>query len=165
MLWEFLLVHCRKVSANTTRSAIVAEAQKWVNVTTDGSANHHALIDYYNSQLSAHPEYKNSDCNFASYSTPWCAIFVSVVAMKCNATDVVFPNNYAEVDRYQANGTWVENDAYVPKAGDLVFFDWEASGSGDWTAAHPAHVEDSFLLIGNIFVALLFLGMVIMNNL
>ena len=129
------------VSANTRRSNIVAEAQKWVDVTDMGSANHHALIDYYNSQLDAHPEYLDSRyCGKAYYSTDWCAIFVTVVAMKCNATDVIFPESACwVVPTYQANGTWVENDDYVPAPGDLIFYDWYAPEYGDSTG-DPSHV-------------------------
>lgn len=129
------------VLANTTRASIVAEARKWVDVTDMGSANHHALIDYYNSFLTAHPEYLDSRyCGKANYNTDWCAIFVSVVAMKCNATDVIFPESACwVVPTYQANGTWVENDAYVPSPGDLIFYNWDDSGSGDCTG-DPYHV-------------------------
>ena len=131
----------QNVSANTKRSTIVAEAQKWVDVTNMGSANHHALIDYYNAQLEAHPEYLDSRyCAKAYYSTDWCAIFVTVVAMKCNATDVIFPESACwVVPTYQANGTWVENDDYVPAPGDLIFYDWYAPEYGDSTG-DPSHV-------------------------
>jgi LysM repeat protein len=30
-------------------------------------------------------------------------------------------------------GIWVENDAYVPKAGDIILYDWDDSGAGDNT--------------------------------
>ena len=28
-------------------------------------------------------------------------------------------------------GCWVENDAYTPQAGDVIFYDWQDSGAGD----------------------------------
>jgi surface antigen len=31
----------------------------------------------------------------------------------------------------QNMGIWVENDAYIPKGGDIIFYDWQDSGSGD----------------------------------
>jgi hypothetical protein len=32
---------------------------------------------------------------------------------------------------YRSAGRWMENDAYIPKPGDIIFYDWEDSGSGD----------------------------------
>ena len=32
---------------------------------------------------------------------------------------------------YQDIGRWVEDDAYVPSPGDVVFYDWQDSGVGD----------------------------------
>ena len=32
---------------------------------------------------------------------------------------------------YQALGRWIEDDAYVPSPGDVVFYDWQDSGVGD----------------------------------
>ena len=40
------------------------------------------------------------------------------------------------VNLFKNLGEWVENDAYVPSAGDVIFYDWDDSGSGDntgWT--------------------------------
>lgn len=32
---------------------------------------------------------------------------------------------------YQELGRWVEDDAYVPSPGDVIFYDWQDSGVGD----------------------------------
>ena len=40
---------------------------------------------------------------------------------------------------YQELGRWVENDAYVPSLGDVIFYDWQDSGVGD-NAGQPDHV-------------------------
>ena len=39
----------------------------------------------------------------------------------------------------QKKGIWEENDAYIPKAGDILFYDWQDSGKGDNTG-WPDHV-------------------------
>ena len=39
----------------------------------------------------------------------------------------------------QEKGIWEENDAYSPKAGDILFYDWQDSGTGDNTG-WPDHV-------------------------
>ena len=40
---------------------------------------------------------------------------------------------------YQDIGRWVEDDAYVPSPGDVVFYDWQDSGVGD-NVGQPDHV-------------------------
>lgn len=40
---------------------------------------------------------------------------------------------------FQKLGEWDENDARVPKPGDIIFYDWQDSGSGD-NAGTPDHV-------------------------
>jgi peptidoglycan hydrolase-like protein with peptidoglycan-binding domain len=32
---------------------------------------------------------------------------------------------------YQAAGHWMEDDDYLPEPGDVIFYDWEDSGTGD----------------------------------
>lgn len=43
------------------------------------------------------------------------------------------------IELFQKLGAWNENDAYVPKPGDVIFYDWQDSGSGDNTG-WPDHV-------------------------
>jgi lysozyme len=43
------------------------------------------------------------------------------------------------IELFKKLGEWIENDAYVPKPGDIIFYDWQDSGSGDNTG-WPDHV-------------------------
>ena len=43
------------------------------------------------------------------------------------------------IDQYKELGLWVENDAYTPKPGDLILYDWEDNGKGDCKGA-PNHI-------------------------
>ena len=43
------------------------------------------------------------------------------------------------IELLQKKGIWEENDAYIPKAGDILFYDWQDSGKGDNTG-WPDHV-------------------------
>ncbi len=36
-------------------------------------------------------------------------------------------------------GIWEENDAYVPKKGDIILYDWQDSGKGD-NVGNPDHI-------------------------
>ena len=68
-----------------------------------------------------------------TYTDAWCATFVSAVAVKLGYTRIIPTEcscNYM-IRGFQSIGCWVENDAYVPKAGDVIFYDWQDIGIGD----------------------------------
>ena len=93
----------------------------------DGS--HKAIIDLYNSITPLPVGYK------LSYTDDWCAGFVSAVAKACGMTGFIFPECGCErmIKFYQKAGRWQENDAYTPQPGDIIFYDWGDSGTGDNT--------------------------------
>ena len=43
------------------------------------------------------------------------------------------------IDRYKAAGRFVEDDSFVPQPADLMFYDWQDSGTGD-NHGYPDHV-------------------------
>lgn len=122
----------------TTRNKIVAQAQSWIGCKeSDGS--HRQIIDVYNSHKPLARGYK------VSYTDPWCATFVTACAIKCGATDII-PKECScnkMIELFKKLGCWVENDAYVPSPGDLLFYDWEDKGTGDNTGVsdHVGIVE------------------------
>ena len=72
---------------------------------------------------------------------PWCAMFVSAVSLQCGLREIM-PTECGcpgMVRLYQELGRWVENDAYVPSPGDVIFYNWQDSGVGD-NAGQPDHV-------------------------
>lgn len=86
-------------------------------------------------------------------STPWCACFVSWALDQSGLPD---PPRFAEVDNFMAyfdgNG-WHDSyavleqqgmgaEAYIPVAGDLIFFDWNADGD-------PQHMGVVLTVIGD----------------
>ena len=71
----------------------------------------------------------------------WCAATVSAVAYTLGYQDII-PLECScgrMIDKAQEMGIWVENDAYVPKTGDIIMYDWQDSGKGDNTE-WPDHV-------------------------
>ena len=80
------------------------------------------------------------------YGDPWCAAFVSAVGERCGLGRIVFPhcNCEAMIGLYKAAGRWEEQDFAVPKAGDLIFYDWDDDGLGDCrgTADHVGIVTE-----------------------
>ena len=100
-----------------------------------GSAKHLEILDIYNSQDKLPRGYR------MTVNDSWCAAFVSAMALKCGLTDII-PTECScnkMIGLHKALGTWMENDAYVPKPGDLILYDWDDSGRGDNTGS-PDHI-------------------------
>lgn len=102
------------------RAQVVATAEAWLGAKT-GSAQHKEIIKIYNAQrpLSRGTQMQE---NWA-----WCAVFVSAVALKLGYRDIM-PTEmscHQMVLLYKQLGRWIENDAYVPSPGDVIFYDWQ----------------------------------------
>ncbi len=115
-------------------STLVAQARSWIGCReSDGS--HRKIIDVYNGHRPLARNYK------VQYTDAWCATFVSACAIKTGMIDII-PTECGcgqMVQLFQKLGAWDENDARVPKAGDIIFYDWDDSGAGDNTG-WPDHV-------------------------
>ena len=76
-----------------------------------------------------------------AYTDDWCVAFVTACAIKCGATDII-PKECScskMIELFKGLGCWVENDAYVPAPGDILFYDWDDKGTGD-NVNGPDHV-------------------------
>lgn len=106
----------------------------WVGA-PKGSNTHHQIIDIYNSHKPLPRGVR------MSYSMDWCAATVSAVGVALGLADILpVECSCGELIRlYQSLGRWVEDDAYVPKPGDLVLYAWKDDGNGDCKKA-PNHV-------------------------
>lgn len=70
--------------------------------------------------------YGNANSMTMYYSSPWCACFVSYVILKCG-----FKKNVPLqirctilIEQAQKLGLWIEEDNYIPKPNDLIFYEW-----------------------------------------
>lgn len=119
-------------------SKVVEQAKAWLGLKeSDGS--HKSIIDIYNAHKPLARGYA------VKYTDAWCATFVSAVAIKLGYTDLI-PTECSctkMIELLKGIGSWVENDAYVPKPGDIMFYDWDDSGKGDNTGSsdHVGIVE------------------------
>lgn len=117
-----------------TAAALIVQARSWIGCReSDGS--HKKIIDVYNGHRPLARGYR------VRYTDAWCATFVSACAIKARMTDII-PTECGcpEMIRlFQKLGEWNENDARTPKPGDIIFYDWQDSGSGDNTGT-PDHV-------------------------
>ena len=115
-------------------SEIIKLAQSWIGK-KEADGSHRSIIDIYNSHKPLARGYA------MQYTDAWCATFISALAIKLGCTNII-PTECGcgeMVALFQKLGVWVENDAYTPKAGDIIFYDWQDSGSGD-NKGWPDHV-------------------------
>ena len=102
------------------RQKVVTTAKKYLGCNEkDGS--HKQLIDTYNA---FRPLPRN---HRITYAAAWCATFVSAVAIECGLTDIIPVECGCAymIELYKKLGRWQENDAYTPKPGDVIFYDWQ----------------------------------------
>ena len=120
----------------TSRSKIVAVAKSYIG-TCGGSAAHADILHYFNSV--------KPDGYTARKSDPWCAIFVSTCAIQAfgkTAAKKYFPLSAActyMINKGKELNIFIENDKYIPEAGDFILYDWDDTGRGD-NKGQPDHV-------------------------
>ena len=108
------------------RTKVIKQARAWLGC-KEANGTHRQIIDVYNTQNPRPRGYK------VQYTDAWCATFVSAVAVKLGYTAIIPTEcscNYM-IKGFKNIGCWVENDAYVPKPGDVIFYDWQDNGAGD----------------------------------
>ena len=120
------------------RQKVVSTALAWLG-TREYSAKHQEMLDIYNAQSPL----PRGTRMLAPW--PWCAAFVSTVSLQCGLRDIM-PTECGcpgMVRLYQEIGRWVEDDAYAPSPGDVIFYDWQDSATNYATTdnvGHPDHV-------------------------
>lgn len=122
------------MTENELRNIYVKTAKEYAGV-QKGSTKHHEIVDIYNTIRPLPQGYS------VKYTDAWCATFVSAMAKKCGLLDLI-PAECScprQITLWQNKGRWQENDAYVPKVGDIIYYDWQDSGSGD-NKGTPDHV-------------------------
>lgn len=110
------------------REKIVNIAVGWLGC-KESDGTHRKIIDVYNSHKPLAVGYA------VKYTDAWCSTFASAVAIKAGLTDIIPTECGCERHTllFKKIGAWVENDAYIPKAGDYIFYDWGDNGVGDTT--------------------------------
>lgn len=114
---------------------VVEQARSWIGK-NEADGSHKAIIDVYNAHKPLARGYK---VNWKS--DPWCATFVSAVAIKLGYTDII-PTECScsrMIELFKKLGSWVEDDSRTPNPGDVLFYDWDDNGRGENTG-DPEHV-------------------------
>ncbi len=96
------------------RSGAVSQARSWLGC-KESNGSHKKIIDVYNKYG---PKYGK-----IGYRTPWCAAFVSAVAIKTGNTSVIPVDCYCPrmLNNFSKK---TNNKSYTPRDGDVVFYDW-----------------------------------------
>ena len=122
------------MTENDLRARVCAQARRWLG-RKEADGSHREIIDVYNQIVPLPRGYR------LRYDDPWCAGFVSAVAQELGLTAWIFPECGCGpmVELYRKAGRWMEDDAYLPAPGDVLFYDWQDSGAGD-NRGQPDHV-------------------------
>ena len=120
-----------------TGLSVVGEALKYLGV-LEGSEKHHEIIDIYNNAIDDFRDtYNSGSSNYkVKYTDSWCATFVSAMfvkakvlsktVMECSCVRQVAL--WKEMAKTQNKKIWIEDDDYVPKPGDIIYYDWDDRG-------------------------------------
>ena len=133
----------KTMTENELRQKVVETAKKYLGC-NEADGSHRKIIDGYNAHKPLARSYK------VTYTDAWCATFVSFISIQCGLTDIM-PTECgcgAMIELYRKLGRWEENDAYVPKAGDIIMYYWNDNGAGDCTG-YPDHVGIVVSVSGN----------------
>lgn len=116
------------------REKAVNTAKAWEGC-KESNGTHKQIIDLYNSVKPLPRGYA------VQYNDAWCATFVSAVGIAAGLSAIILRECGCGkmIELYKNAGRWQENDAYVPSAGDVIFYDWQDTGKGDNTG-NPDHV-------------------------
>lgn len=106
-----------------TASAVIQEAKKWLGA-NKWSAKHKQIIDGYNAVSPLPRGYA------VQYGDDWCDTFVSFVAVKAGAKDLIGRECGVErhKDIFKQLGIW--KGLVKPEVGDVVIFNWSGNRSG-----------------------------------
>ena len=125
------------------REKIVNIAIGWLRC-KESNGTHKKIIDVYNEHKPLARGY------MVKYTDAWCSTFASAVAIKAELTDIIPTECGCEkhIELFKKLGAWVEDDTYIPNAGDYIFYDWEDSGTGD-NKGYADHVGIVVSVSGN----------------
>lgn len=131
------------------RSKVANWLKQYVGI-KEGSAEHKAILAVYNNSKLC-PRYT------MTVNDAWCATAVSAAFIACGLAGASGSGKLFQcvecscqnmISKAMTQGIWVENDAYVPKVGDVIMYDWQDSGVGDNTGVAD-HVGIVFAVSGS----------------
>lgn len=123
------------------RQHLVETAAAWLG-SREADGSHQRIVDRYN-------EYEPSPRDYSvTYDDNWCATFGSAAAMEAGLDGIIPPECSCErqIELFKALGRWREDERYLPRTGDYIYYVWDEWRSGDCTAwaDHVGIVAETF---------------------
>ena len=108
------------------RNHVVRTAQQYLGC-KESDGTHRPIIDRYNAHLPRARGYE------VTYEDSWCATFTSTVALDALVSGWIPLECSCEqqILLFDAMNCWIEEDCYLPKPGDFIYYDWNSKGRGD----------------------------------
>lgn len=108
------------------REHIVRVAEQYLGC-NEADGSHRQIVDRYNAHEPRARDYE------VTYEDSWCAVFTSTVALEANVSGWIPLECSCEqqILLFDAQGNWLEDDCYLPKPGDYIYYDWNSTGSGN----------------------------------
>ena len=109
-----------------SRASVVNKALAWLGC-KESNDSYKKIIDVYKADMGTNHGYDND----------WSAVFVSAVAAGSKAGSIIERGSSipsvkdAYVNNKTGNNSYVAGSKYIPKAGDIAFFDWDQNGVPD----------------------------------
>lgn len=117
-------------------SKVVEQARSWIGL-KEADGSYKVILDIYNSQAKLPRGYRMTTAD------PWCATFVSAVALKLGYTDII-PTECSctrMIELLKKLGSFEETDSVVPAPGWILFYDWQdTTGSAADNKGSVEHV-------------------------
>ena len=104
-------------STTTSREDALNQAVAWLGA-TEGSSTQKGIVNIYNSQTKV---------GKISYTTSWCAAFISAVGISTGNTNAIPIDCYCPRMINSFVGAVNQGYSYTPAGGDIIFFDWNAN--------------------------------------
>ena len=101
-----------------------------------GSQGHQKVLEVYNKQNPLPRGYK------LQAKDSWCAATVTAVFLMAGKCDFAECSCVMMIHKAKNLGIWVEDDAYIPKPGDVIMYDWQDAilGNDQGTPDHTGIV-------------------------
>lgn len=101
-----------------------------------GSQGHQKVLEVYNKQNPLPRGYK------LQAKDSWCAATVTAVFLMAGKCDFAECSCVMMIHKAKNLGIWVEDDAYMPKPGDVIMYDWQDAilGNDQGTPDHTGIV-------------------------
>lgn len=123
------------------RQELVKSAEGWLGC-NEADGSHQQIVDFYNTQDPLPRDYQ------VAYEDNWCATFGSAAAMEADLLHIIPTECSCEqqILLFEELGRWREDECYLPRPGDYIYYVWDEWRRGDCTAwaNHVGIVADTF---------------------